>query len=413
MEELTTKNNEIYNIRGEEVILDSTLALAFNLETKRINEIVRRNKEKFSKDSYFQLTLEEVCSLRSQSATLKMSRGQHSKYLPYVFTKVGVEVLGEVIKIQNKEIIVKNILQNFSSNISLIRPVNTEKIEDLIYEIRGKRVMLDSDLARLYECKNGTKTINLAVKRHPKRFPNNFMFQLTFNEYSNLKFQIETSSLNNYGGVRKLPFAFTEQGVAMLSAVLRTPVADKVSVMIMNAFTEMKRYISQELLEQKYYKNMLLKHDEEIKLLQKTFAKFQNNEEINTIFFEGEIYDAYSKLVDIMNKAQEELIIIDNYADKTVLDMIKNIKINVLLITRGSLLTNIDISKYQEQYHNLEIIYNDSFHDRYLILDSKIIYHCGASLNKAGRRTFSINKLEDIKVKDMLIQETNKIKKYN
>ncbi len=216
MNELIIKKEiKIYNLRGVEVVLDSDLALMYNYETKYINRLVTRHKEKFLSASYFQVTNEEYSFLRCQNVTLKTNRGQHRKYLPYVFTKEGIEVLSAILKTPNKEIITQNILKNFTQenmNISLIKPINTEKITDLIYEIRGKQVMLDSDLARLYECKNGTKTINLAVKRHPKRFPDNFIFQLTYNEYSNLKFQIETSSLHNYGGIRKLPYVFTEQG---------------------------------------------------------------------------------------------------------------------------------------------------------------------------------------------------------
>ena len=137
--------------------------------------------------------------------------------------------------------------------------IEKEQIEDLIYEIRGKQVMLDSDLARLYECANGTKTINLAVKRNIERFPEDFYFQLTKTEYDNLKFQFETSSSNNYGGVRKLPYVFTEQGVAMLATVLRTKVATEVSINIMRAFVLMKKYISNNLLEQKYINDLVLK----------------------------------------------------------------------------------------------------------------------------------------------------------
>ena len=117
------------------------------------------------------------------------------------------------------------------------------RIENLIYEVRGKQVMLDSDLAKIYKCKNGTKSINLAVKRHIDRFPERFMFKLTEEEYNNLKFQSETSSYNSHGGVRKLPYAFTEQGVAMLSAVLKTGVAESVSVAIMDAFVSMRKFI--------------------------------------------------------------------------------------------------------------------------------------------------------------------------
>ena len=148
------------------------------------------------------------------------------------------------------------------------------KIENMIYEIRGKQVMLDSDLAKLYQCANGTKTINLAVKRNIERFPEDFYFQLTISEYNHLKFQTETSSDNQHGGVRKLPYVFTQEGVAMLSSVLKSKIASKVSVNIMRAFVAMKKYISTELLEQKYINNLVFEHDEKIKLLETTFSKF-------------------------------------------------------------------------------------------------------------------------------------------
>ena len=149
--------------------------------------------------------------------------------------------------------------------------IEKEIIENLIYEVRGKQVMLDSDLARLYQCSNGTKTINQAVKRHINRFPERFMFQLSKKEYMNLKSQFGTSSWNEYGGTRKLPFVFTEQGVAMLSSVLRTPVAEEISVGIMDAFVVMKKYISNNMIEQKYYNDMIIRHDSEIKKLQESF----------------------------------------------------------------------------------------------------------------------------------------------
>ena len=279
------------------------------------------------------------------------------------------------------------------------------KIENMIYEVRGKQVMLDSDLAKLYGCVNGTKSINLAVRRNVERFPNDFYFQLTPEEYKNLKFQIETSSLNGYGGVRKNPYVFTEQGVAMLASVLRTPVAAKVSVNIMHAFVIMRKYISNELIEQKYINNLVIKHDEDIKLLQESFNKFEEKKKYNEIYFNGQIYDAYSKIVDIFEYAQDNIIIIDNYADKNVLDMIRNLKVDITIICKNNgLLKEIDINKYQKQYKNLKVVYNNDFHDRYIILDQKEIYHCGASLNYLGSKTFSINKLEDTMVKNNLIK---------
>ena len=299
------------------------------------------------------------------------------------------------------------------------------KIESLIYNIRGKQVMLDSDLAKLYQCKNGTKSINLAMKRNIDRFPTDFCFQLTEEEYrnlqfqsktlnlsqkdhNNLKFQFETSSSNNYGGVRKLPYVFTEQGVAMLSSVLKTEVASKVSIRIMRIFIKLRRFVKENQIEQAFINELVLKHEKDIKLLQETFDKLEENK--NHIFFNGQIYDSYSKIVDIINVAKDELIIIDGYSDKSVLDMISKLKVNVILITKTkSLLSKLDIEKYNKQYNNLNIFYDDTFHDRYFIIDKKIIYHCGTSINHIGSKTFSINKLEDNIVIESLINKISNI----
>ena len=264
-------------------------------------------------------------------------------------------------------------------------------IEDMIYEIRGKQVMLDSDLARLYECTNGTKTINQAVKRHINKFPERYMFQLTKSEYDNLKSQFGTSSLNTYGGVRKMPYAFTEQGVAMLATILKTPVADIVSMKIIDAFVYMKRYLS---FENK--NSIILNHEERILKLEEFFDKLNEKEKINAIFYEGQIYDAYSLLIDIFKEANEGIIIIDNYADKSILDMITNLNVEVTIVTRKfNLLKDIDIKKYNRQYHNLKVIYSDKFHDRFVILDKKVLYHSGASFKDLGNKCFAINKIED------------------
>ena len=171
------------------------------------------------------------------------------------------------------------------------------KIENMIYEIRGKKVMLDSDLARLYGCKNGTKLLNLAVKRNIERFPQDFYFQINKNEYDNLKFQFETSSWNMYGGVRKLPYVFTEQGVAMLAAVLKTENASIVSINIMRAFVAMKSIINTSLIEQKYINSLVLEHDNEIKLLQESFDKLNIKENNNHIFYEDRYKDAYDNKI--------------------------------------------------------------------------------------------------------------------
>lgn len=292
------------------------------------------------------------------------------------------------------------------SNIVTKENIN---IENLIYEVRGKEVMLDSDLAKLYECSNGTKSINLAVKRHINRFPERFMFQLTKEEYNNLKFQTETSSWNDYGGVRKLPYVFTEQGVAMLSSVLKTKVAEEVSIKIMDAFVLMRKYISTNLIEQKYINSIVLEDHKKIKTLENSFKKLEEKKKVNEIYFNGQIYDAYSKIKDILKNASKKIIIIDNYADKEVLDIIKTIDKEIIIITKpNSLITKQDIIKYNKQYNNLKVYYDNTFHDRYFIIDNKEIYHCGASINRIGYKTFSITLIGDMEVCKLLIDKVSK-----
>lgn len=274
--------------------------------------------------------------------------------------------------------------------------IEETKIENMIYEIRGKQVMLDSDLAKLYGCTNGTKDINKAVKRNIDRFPNNFYFQLTTKEYNNLWFQNGTANRK----IRTLPHVFTEQGIAMLSSVLRTDVAAKVSIKIMNAFVEMRKYVTNSI-EQKYINNLVLKDNKRIDILEETFSNFK--EKNNHIFYEGQIYDAYSLLVDILNKAEKEIIIMDNYVDKTILDITCLLDKNITIITNKY--NNIDYEKYQKQYKNLKIVINDKFHDRFIILDKKILYHSGASFKDLGNKCFTLNKIEDKSILKKLLSK--------
>ena len=284
-------------------------------------------------------------------------------------------------------------------------------IENLIYEVRGKQVMLDSDLARLYKCANGTKTINLAVKRHINRFPERFMFRLTRDEYYKiLRFQSETIELEQGKYSKYLPYAFTEQGVAMLATILRTEVAEEISIKIMDAFVTLRHYISDNLINQKYINNLVLEDHDKIKALETSFNKLDEKRKINEIYFNGQIYDAYSKIQDIFKTATKRIIIIDAYADNTLLDIVKRLNIDVIIITKSNnLLTKQDIERYNKQYHNLKVIYDNSFHDRYFIIDNSIIYHCGASINRIGYKTFSINIINDEEVSNSLINKVNKI----
>ena len=271
----------------------------------------------------------------------------------------------------------------------------TKNIERKIYNIRGVEVMLDSDLAEQYHCANGTKTINQAVKRNQERFPNDFYFQLNENEYLNLKSQIGTANLTEHGGVRKMPYVFTEQGVAMLATVIRTDVASKVSIDIMRAFVRMRHYIkyNDQLLPRKY---LLLEErvDNNTKRIDELFGRF--NPKVITkdsIFYKNDIYDAYSVLLEIFDIAKDEIIIIDNYMGKVLLDKLRNINRKIVVIS-----ANIDktlIKKYIKQYNNVTFINNDSYHDRFIIIDRKRVFHSGASFKDLGKKCFAINEIEN------------------
>lgn len=274
-------------------------------------------------------------------------------------------------------------------------------IENIIYEVRGVQVMLDSDLARLYQCTNGTKDINKAVKRNIKKFPNDFCFQLTDVEKEELWFQ--TGTANNM--TRTNPFVFTEQGIAMLASVLHTDIAIEISIRIIRSFVKMRNYII-------YHQNMLpnnfllieKKVDENTKRINELFDKFDPKEIIKEyLFFKNEFYDAYSVILDIFNTSLEEIIIIDNYAGKELLDTIKNIDRKIIIVSE-----NIDETlkkKYEKQYNNVSFVYNDTMHDRFIILDRNILYSRGSSLKDIGKKCFSIHEFRDKKYINDLINE--------
>ena len=215
----------------------------------------------------------------------------------------------------------------------------------------------------------------------------------------NLKFQIGTSNTRTHGGVRKLPYVFTEQGVAMLASVLKTAVASEVSIKIMRAFVVMKQYISKNLIEQKYINELVIKDSKRIDLIEIALSEFK--EKKNHLFFEGQIYDAYSLLIDIFNKSKEEIIIIDNYIDKHILDILTKTEKKVKIITNKY--NNQDYEKYREQYNNVELIINNTFHDRFIIIDKRILYHSGASFKDLGNKCFEISKIEDDDIVERLL----------
>lgn len=263
--------------------------------------------------------------------------------------------------------------------------------------------MLDFDLAEMYEV--DTKRLKEQVRRNIERFPSDFMFQLSSNEFENLRFQIGTSSLedNNYGGRRYLPYVYTEQGISMLASVLRSEVAINVSIGIMRAFVEMRRFIANNALLFDRISNIELKQLEYQKQtdekLEQVFNYISGHEETSQkIFFEGQIYDAFSLLVSLIQKAEKEIVLIDGYIDIGTLNLLSK-KGNAVAVTvytqKRTKLTKADIENFNTQYPALEMRYTKAFHDRFLILDRRTAYHVGASLKDAGKKCFGINLIRD------------------
>ncbi len=286
--------------------------------------------------------------------------------------------------------------------------IKEKEIKDMIYEIRGKQVMLDSDLAKLYGYKSGTKAFNQAVNRNIERFPERFRFQLTKEEYKKiLRSQSVTLELKQGKYSKYLPYVFTEQGVAMLSAVLKTTKSVEVSINIMDAFVCMRQFISHNAdvfnrLTKVEYK--LLENDEKFNLI---FDKLENKPDLKEkLFYDGQIYDAYSLLINLIRKAKDKIIIIDNYIDKTILDILiyKNENVKVEIWTKN-IKSNLDIEKFNLQYENVTIRKVNNFHDRFIILDNTELYHIGASLKDLGKKCFAINKMDQGNISKLIQQK--------
>ena len=227
------------------------------------------------------------------------------------------------------------------------------------------------------------------------------------------KFQFETlNKSNNLRGfnIKYLPYVFTEQGVAMLATVIHTDVASEVSVKIMRAFVAMRRYISNSLIEQKYVNKLVYNLDDRVSLLETSFSEMNKKEKVNTLFFEGQIYDAYSLLRNIFDKAEDMIIIIDNYIDRHLLDILKDTNKKIIIYTNKY--NNEDYLKYKKEYSNVKLIINNNFHDRFIILDKDILYHSGASFKDLGSKCFSINKIEDKEILENLLKHIDGGKVY-
>ncbi len=288
--------------------------------------------------------------------------------------------------------------------------VDDIEIQNMIYYIRGKQVMIDSDLAELYKVE--TRVFNQAVKRNINRFPEHFRFQLSESEFKNLRSQFVTSSKNNiHGGRRYMPYAFTEQGIAMLSAILRSDFAVDVSIKIMDAFVHMKIFLLSNKEMFARLDRLELKQLETDKKLEEIFNYIATNTEVKqNVFFEGQIYDAFRFITGIICKAKKEIILIDNYVDVNTLNILckKNKDVDIVIATAGKgNLSKKDIDKFNAQYPSLSVRIVTNFHDRFLIIDKMGAYHIGASIKDAGKKSFGITKIEDEDLIQNILDKVN------
>lgn len=275
-------------------------------------------------------------------------------------------------------------------------------IQNKIYVFRGQQVMTDRDIAELYGVE--TRRLNEQVRRNVSRFPEEFCFQLTESEFQNLMSQNATSS---WGGTRKLPFVFTEQGVAMLSAVLKSESAIKASVQIMKAFVAMRRFLVSNAQIFQRLDALEMHQFEANKQIAELFSLMDKYKVADTqgIFYQGQIFDAYAKFQSFIAQAQQDIILIDNYVDVSVLERLatKNSGVAVTIYTsHKSKLTPQDIQNFNAQYPLLTVNYTDKMHDRFLIIDHKILYHIGASLKDLGKKCFAFDLFDASFISDIL-----------
>ena len=293
--------------------------------------------------------------------------------------------------------------------------IDNQTIQSKIYTIRGVQVMLDEDLALLYGVES--KRLNEQVKRNIERFPEKFRFQLTENEYENLRSQIATSSLDNilrfqngtssldkqHGGRRYLPYVFTEQGVSMLSAVLRSKTAIEVSIKIIDSFVNMRKFLSQnaslftriDSIEKRQI-SYEIKNDTKVDAILNAIEE-KGTPQKQHIFYDGQIFDAYLFVSDIIKSAKSSIKLIDNYIDESTLVLFtkRDTKVDMKIYTKTiSKQLKLDLEKHNAQYSKIDIEIFDLSHDRFLIIDEKDIYHFGASLKDLGKKWFAVSKMD-------------------
>ena len=274
-----------------------------------------------------------------------------------------------------------------------LQTINTQNLQDKIHTIRKLQVMLDKDLAELYGVE--TKRINEAVRNNQDKFLDDFYFELTDNEFENLRSNLSTA---NFAKTRTNPKVFTEQGIYMLATILKSKVASQVTVSIIRTFANMRKLVSQNIVMFERFERI----EERLSLHDKNFDKLFEALEDKTlkpshgIFFDGQIYDAYAFVNDLLKSAKSEVVLIDNYIDDTVFTLFSKypnlqIKIYTQTITKQ---LKLDYQKYNSQYKNIKLHEFKNAHDRFLIIDQKEIYHIGASLKDLGKKWFAFSKFE-------------------
>lgn len=284
---------------------------------------------------------------------------------------------------------------------------DTIDIQPMIKVIRGQQVMLDSDLSALYGVE--TRRLNEQVKRNIERFPDDFMFQLRKEELDNLMSQNATSS---WGGTRKLPYAFTEQGIAMLSTVLKSQTAVEVNIRIMRAFITMRRFIATnaqlfQRLETIEYHQLEMKQHQEVtdRRIDEVFKRLDTDiPPMQGIFYDGQVFDAYRFVSDLIRKAKQSIVLIDNYVDDTVLTLLdkRSEGVSATIYTqRISSQFQLDVDRHNSQYPLIEIKRFNKAHDRFLLIDNEV-YHIGASIKDLGKKWFGFTLMRDITATELI-----------
>lgn len=280
-------------------------------------------------------------------------------------------------------------------------------IQPMIRVVRGRQVMLDSDLSTLYGVE--TRRLNEQVKRNIERFPDDFMFQLRKDEFENLMSQ---NAISSWGGTRKMPYAFTEQGIAMLSSVLKSKTAVEVNIRIMRAFISMRRFLAgnsqlfQRLETIEYHQLEMKQHQEMIdKRIDEVFKRLDADiPPMQGIFYDGQVFDAYRFVADLMRKAKQAIVLIDNYVDDTVLTLLDKRAIGVsatIYTQRVNSQFQLDLDRHNAQYEHIEVELFNKAHDRFLLIDNEV-YHIGASIKDLGKKWFGFTLMRDITANELI-----------